>query len=195
MSQSPQFLNEFLFLRHGQTDWNALGRLQGRSDRPLDATGQVQAQACAKLLAKENIGAIVSSPLLRAWQTAHAVSEAIGVPVMKEPNLMERSFGSLEGRMVHEILSDRTTGLDVASSTTLPPDAEPWEDLCKRTTEAITHWLLTHPAKRILFVSHYGVISAICQQFCSVSEPAKNATPYRFVRNRDSWDMTEVDGT
>lgn len=192
MSDSTQPSKEFLFLRHGQTDWNALGLLQGRSDRPLDATGMKQAHASAGLLSAENIGIIVSSPLLRARQTADVVSEALGVPVTNDQNLIERGFGSLEGRPVNDIVSDAKTGLNIASSKNLAPDAEPWEDVCKRTMDAVTHWLTSQPDERILFVGHFGVMSAICEQLVGVVKPAKNATPYRFVKGLSNWELMEV---
>jgi broad specificity phosphatase PhoE len=195
MRDSIQPSKEFLFLRHGQTDWNALGRLQGRSDRPLDAGGIEQAHAGAERLFAEDVSIIVSSPLLRARQTADVVSQALGVPVKIDQNLIERSFGSLEGRLVNEIVSDSRTGLDIASSKNLASDAEPWEDVCKRTMGAVSHWLSNHSNERILFVGHYGVMSAICQQLVGVAKPAKNATPYRFVKVLSNWRVMEVNGS
>lgn len=183
---------EFLFLRHGQTDWNLRGLLQGRSDRPLDDTGLAQARAAAECLAREDVGLIVSSPLLRAWQTAEIVSEKLDVPLRVDELLIERNFGGLEGRPVAEIMPGVSTGLEIASRTDLPPDTEPWEEVCDRALRAINSWLSGHTHERILFVSHYGVMCALCQQLCKAVIPVKNARPYHFVCSDAEWDMVEI---
>ncbi len=194
MTHTPSRSTEFLFLRHGQTDWNLLGLLQGRTDRPLNATGIAQAQASAKPMRSENIGAIVSSPLLRARQTAEAVSDALDVPVTVDQRLIERNFGRFEGQPLEKSKSDGTTTLDFVSSTALSADAEPWEAVCKRVQDTVSHWLVQHPERRVLFVGHYGVMSALCQQLLGRPQPAKNATPYRFAKTKLAWEMSEVSG-
>jgi len=74
----------FYFLRHGQTDWNLQGRLQGHTDIPLNATGLDQAHAAADMLADQGIDIIVSSPLVRALKTAAIISERIDRPIYIE---------------------------------------------------------------------------------------------------------------
>ena len=194
MSQQIQFRQEFLFLRHGQTDWNVQGRLQGRSDRALNANGIAQVRSAAERLPDEKVSFIVSSPLTRARQTASILAERLDIPVNVEPQLIERNFGSLEGLLLSEIVPDRRMGLDVASSTTLPSDAEPWDQVCTRVLCAIEKWLSEYPTERVLFVSHYGVMSALCEQLCGTLKPAKDVIPYRFVPNEYDWKMVEVRG-
>jgi len=86
-------------LRHGETDWNVQGRLQGTSDVPLNARGIEQAQRAARslrgVLSPQAI--IVSSPLERALATATAVAQAAGVSVETDPRLIERAYGVWEG--------------------------------------------------------------------------------------------------
>ncbi|OUR80340.1 hypothetical protein A9Q83_01165 [Alphaproteobacteria bacterium 46_93_T64] len=184
--------NEFLFLRHGQTDWNLDGLLQGRSDRPLNASGLAQAHAAATQLASEGVDLIVTSPLKRAYQTAQVVSEKLRIPVQTDLNLIERNFGSLEGRLVSDIVPEGSTGLDIASSTSLPDDAEEWDQVCSRVLKTTNQWLSEFPAQKILIVSHYGVMSALCDQLFGAPKPAKNATPYRFTLRDMIWKMAEV---
>jgi 2,3-bisphosphoglycerate-dependent phosphoglycerate mutase len=86
----------FLF-RHGETDWNREGRLQGRIDVPLNATGLAQAEALARGVAHHRIEAVLSSDLLRAWTTGRIVAEALGVPLFAEEGLRETSVGEAEG--------------------------------------------------------------------------------------------------
>ena len=95
MSQSETTL---LLARHGRTEWNRSGRYQGRSDVPLSPEGRADAVALAARICAEPIGAIVTSPLQRALQTAEIVSERFGaVPFHIEPRLVEIAYGSWEG--------------------------------------------------------------------------------------------------
>src|SRR5215467_11482476 len=86
----------FLF-RHGETDWNREGRLQGHTDTPLNATGLAQAEALAEQLRTHRLEAVVSSDLLRAQTTARIVAETIGLPLFTEPGLREVDVGAAEG--------------------------------------------------------------------------------------------------
>lgn len=182
---------EFVFLRHGQTDWNLAGRLQGRSDRPLNATGREQAQAATQRLTGMVIDAVVSSPLQRAQQTAEAVATACDLPLTIEPRLVERNFGMLEGRLVRDLAAGGSS-LDIATSEDLPDDAEPWHEFRARVADAVLSRLHHYPDQRPLFVGHYGVISALCQQLLGQARPSANAIPYRFYRRHDQWIMDEV---
>lgn len=96
---------ELLLWRHGETDFNRAGRIQGRSDIPLNGTGREQAAAAARSLARTRPTRIVSSPLLRARATAEALSGLTGVPVESDEGLIERSFGLWEGLTRAEIES------------------------------------------------------------------------------------------
>ena len=90
-----------LFIRHGETDANVNGQLEGATDRPLNATGQAQAQALAARLLSENrpIQVIYSSSLTRARQTAAALATALGeLPVQVDPDLSEYRLGEWDGR-------------------------------------------------------------------------------------------------
>jgi probable phosphoglycerate mutase len=86
----------FLF-RHGETDWNREGRLQGHTDTLLNTAGLAQARVLAEKLLPERLDAIVSSDLLRAKTTAQIVSEALGVPLFVEAGLRETDVGEAEG--------------------------------------------------------------------------------------------------
>ena len=86
----------FLF-RHGETDWNREGRLQGHTDTPLNATGLAQAQALAESLRPHRLDAVVSSDLARARTTAQIVAEALRVPLFIEAGLRETDVGAAEG--------------------------------------------------------------------------------------------------
>jgi len=86
-----------LLVRHGETDWNADGRLQGQTDRPLSDYGRRQARKLAEALEGEELEAIYSSDLARARQTAEIVGERLGLPVELDPELREKDWGTWEG--------------------------------------------------------------------------------------------------
>jgi len=89
--------------RHGETTWNAQGRYQGRLDVPLSPLGRAQARALAEALSDKDIGAIISSPLLRCVETAMPLAELIGVTVQTDPLLTEIAHGTWQGRYRDEI--------------------------------------------------------------------------------------------
>jgi broad specificity phosphatase PhoE len=84
--------------RHGETDWNAVGRWQGHTDVPLNATGEAQARALAEVLRGAGLSMVISSDLARAQETARIVAGLLDVPLAYvDVDLRERSFGPFEG--------------------------------------------------------------------------------------------------
>ena len=96
-------MTQLLFVRHGETAWNETGRYQGRSDPPLSPKGQAQAQDLATSLRHVAVGMIVSSPLRRAHETALAIGDGTGLPVVRDERLAELGFGAWEGLTQAEI--------------------------------------------------------------------------------------------
>src|SRR3954467_10211745 len=94
-----------LFLvRHGQSEWNATGRMQGQTPHvPLTALGHEQAATAARELAALRPGALISSDLRRAVPTAQHCARATGVPLTNTPALREQAYGVLEGRPSREL--------------------------------------------------------------------------------------------
>ena len=90
-------MTTLLLARHGETDWNAEGRLQGHTDRPLSDYGRRQARELAGELEDEELEAIYSSDLARARETAEIVGERLGLPVVLDPDLREKDWGTWEG--------------------------------------------------------------------------------------------------
>lgn len=83
-------------VRHGETAWNAQGRVQGQTDVPLSAVGESQARALRAALAGERFVALYASDLSRVRQTAAPVAALLGLPVRLEPRLRERHYGKFE---------------------------------------------------------------------------------------------------
>ena len=85
-------------IRHGETDWNAEGRFQGREDIPLNAAGLEQARACAQVLQGEGWARVLTSPLCRARRTAREIADVLGVPQVEvDWDLVERDLGAASG--------------------------------------------------------------------------------------------------
>src|SRR5262245_31231363 len=83
--------------RHGETEWNASGRIQGHADVGLSERGRAQARALAERFRRSPPARIVSSDLSRAMETATIVSAACGVPVETEPAFREQHLGEWQG--------------------------------------------------------------------------------------------------
>jgi broad specificity phosphatase PhoE len=90
-------------VRHGPTQWNALGRFQGRTDVPLSVEGRRQARALAEALRDEHYDRIYSSDLERASETARIVAESRDLEIFSDPRLREFDFGRWEGLTWDEI--------------------------------------------------------------------------------------------
>lgn len=103
MKQTPA--PGIVFVRHGQTEWNRTGRLQGQVDIPLNETGREQAAAAAELLRGRGYTRVITSPLGRAADTGAIIAERLGLPTpIVEEGLLERAYGELEG-VVDETLA------------------------------------------------------------------------------------------
>lgn len=96
-------MTEILLIRHGETAWNAVRKLQGHLDIPLNAEGCRQAKALAAGLQQEKLAAIISSDLQRAMQTAGEIARLQGLPTHIDAALRERCFGDFEGKLYSEL--------------------------------------------------------------------------------------------
>jgi probable phosphoglycerate mutase len=128
-----------LLWRHGRTEWNAIGRMQGQLDVALDETGVRQAHEAAPLLAAEEPDAIVSSDLSRARVTAEALAGLTRLPVVLDERLREVRYGSWQGLTSEEISARYPEEYRIWSTgrVVTMPDAERPEEVAARMTAAI----------------------------------------------------------
>ena len=137
-------MTTLLLVRHGETDWNADGRLQGQTDRPLSEFGRRQARKLADELADEELEAIYSSDLARARETAEIVGERLELAVALDPDLREKDWGTWEGLTAVE--RDRVEFV-----------GESTEAHQERTLRALRRISERHPGDgRVLVVTHGG---------------------------------------
>jgi broad specificity phosphatase PhoE len=132
-----------LLVRHGETDWNAVGRLQGHTDRPLSDFGRRQAEQLAGELEDEPLDAIYASDLARARETAEIAGERLGLPVVLDPDLREKDWGTWEG--LTSIERDRVEFV-----------GESTEAHQERILGALKRIAERHPGGRVLVVTHGG---------------------------------------
>lgn len=92
-----------ILVRHGQTEWNQLGRIQGRTDIPLNDTGIMQARAAGEWLSQRRIDAVYSSPMQRAFDTATEIARPYGLPVIILDDIIEIDFGLWEKKTADEL--------------------------------------------------------------------------------------------
>jgi broad specificity phosphatase PhoE len=151
------------YIRHGETEWNTQGRLQGQRDLPINAKGRAQAQRCGEilrdLLARDGIDAagldFVSSPLGRARETMERVHAELGLDPQAyrtDPRLTEVSFGQWEGFTLAELAArfpEAAAARERDKWNFVPPEAESyaqmsarvrdWYDTLDRPTVAVAH--------------------------------------------------------
>ncbi len=165
---------EFIFLRHGETDWNAGGRSQGRTDIPLNARGVSQAHEAAHLLQNRGIRHIAASSLGRAQQTAGIVAGVLGLTVSTDPDLQEASFGEQEGHPIGPWYDDWVAG------NYTPAGGESFAALQARVVPALNR-ALSGPAVTLI-VAHGAMFRAVrAAMGLSALVRTENGVPSRCV--------------
>ena len=159
-----QQATRILAVRHGETDWNVDGRIQGQLDIPLNATGQWQVHRLALAVADEGIDAVYSSDLLRAFETAQSVARGCGQPIVTDAGLRERGFGIFEGLSYAEITqrwpeqAERWRRRDPDFG---PEGGETLRDFSARSIATVERLAALHPGQTIAVVSHGGVMDCL----------------------------------
>lgn len=153
-----------LLIRHGETAWNAEHRIQGQLDIPLSPLGMLQASRLAECLSSEPIDAVYSSELSRAWLTAAPVAERLGLDIIAEPRLRERSFGFFEGLTLDEIAERHP--VDFARWRARDPawqldGGESGQQLIERVLAAVGDITARHAGRTVALVSHGGVLDVV----------------------------------
>jgi probable phosphoglycerate mutase len=147
-------MTKFAIVRHGVTDWNVEGRMQGHRDIHLNHTGLIQAARIAERLQQEHWDIIVFSDLYRATQTAMCIADTNGIECrIADPRLRERNFGELEGTTIGE----RTVrwGADWKD---LAHGVEREESLLNRALNCMEELAKVYGNQKIVIVTHGGWI-------------------------------------
>jgi len=173
----------FLF-RHGETDWNREGRLQGHTDTALNDTGLAQAKALGETLRIHRLDAIVSSDLLRALTTAQIVAGALSIPLFTDAGLRETNVGAAEGILWSDAKTRFSEGLterwysegDVAF-----PGGETGIATRTRGLAALRRFATQQPYRRIGVSTHGAMVRQLMKHALppgSPPAPVRNTTLY-----------------
>lgn len=186
----PKFSrNSFLFIRHGETAWNKEGRIQGQLDIELNETGKRQAIEAQENLSGYEVSYIVTSPLLRAKETALKISEVHPVPFSEEILLQEAMFGVAQGQGRQGWAADWRAG------TFCPEGAESFFDFTARVLKGIERSLAIASKNdgSPLIVAHGGVFWAICKGLgIDAGAHIPNATPVRIYVQDNEWQVEHL---
>jgi broad specificity phosphatase PhoE len=147
------------FVRHGQTELNATGRLQGRLDVPLSALGEQQAAAVAAGFASAPVTRVVSSPLQRAVATATAIADEHGLAVEIDRRLVELDYGDWDGRALADVPAEAWAAWRTEAGFA-PPGGETLADVAARVASFCRDVL---DDTLVIAVSHVSPIkAAVC---------------------------------
>lgn len=171
-----------LALRHGESEWNAVGRWQGQADPPLTDAGMLQAVAATEVLG--TFDAVWASTLQRAAYTAAIIAEALGIgPVQVDPGLMENAFGPWQGLTIHEI---EVGWPNYLAEHRRPEGAEQAEEVIDRALAALRRIAAEHPGGEVLVVTHAGLLRTLRR--------AMGSEDVRFPNLAGCWFDVHADG-
>ena len=146
------------YVRHGQTDWNKLRKMQGRTDNPLNEVGIEQARKTRDLLKDEKIDLIICSPLRRTIETANIINEGRNIKIIKDEGFIERDFGKYEKALRDEIpyddIWDYKKDIDMGSG-------EKMSEILSRIKNSLDRVINTYYPKNVLIVAHGGIGRAV----------------------------------
>lgn len=183
-------------VRHGQTDWNVLRRMQGHSDIPLNEVGKLQAESLIEFFKNQDIELIYSSDLSRARETANIVSSSLGLTPFLDPRLREVFLGSMEGLTKDEIIAQlgedswNRWGSNLINDFSFKwPESESRIEQVLRFKDIFSE-LLTRAEKKIAVVTHgLALRTFIHYLHPNLSEPVAipNCVIYKLEYTNNTW--------
>jgi broad specificity phosphatase PhoE len=154
-----------IFVRHGETPWNVTLQYQGQGNVPLNERGQEQARRAAARLARYEVAALYSSDIVRAWQTAEIVGEALRLAPQAMPELREIDVGQWEGLTPEELyrrFPDHMAEYKRDPARTVRLGGESYAQLQERALLALTRLQESHrQGETVVAISHGGTIRAL----------------------------------
>ena len=154
-------LTRIFLIRHGETEWNASGRLQGNSNVQLSMVGLHQARLLAMHAPFPTADAIYSSDLIRAKATADVLAAQFNLKVQLVPELRETSFGDWEGHAIKDLAEESADDFEkffVDPELCRPPHGETFAECQTRVVNAVRKIIADHENQRVIVVSHGAAI-------------------------------------
>lgn len=155
---------EVILIRHGETEWNVQGRLQGQKDSPLTTAGIAQAKALGRRLKEDHFTHLYSSDLGRTMETARTIAHFTGHEIIPDSRLREKSLGVLESYTWDEskhLYPDVVAGIESAAHTYIVPEGESSNQMLVRTLYFLNEIAELHGGGRVAAVTHGAVLSAL----------------------------------
>lgn len=173
----------FYIVRHGQTEWNAIGKLQGQLNSDLTKEGQEQAKALGEKLKDIHFDHAFSSDLTRAHHTAQLITLERQLAVNTSKLLRERTWGSFEGRSFQEFRTENEHLLEEFERLSreeqltfrFAPDMETDDEIATRMLTFLREAAVTYPGTSNLVVSHGGPMTAMLRK---LQPPDEDGSPY-----------------
>jgi len=162
-------------IRHGESTWNAIGRVQGWADPPLSELGEWQANQVAQRLANVELTTVYTSTLQRAFQTAQIIADKVGLTPVPDLRLREHGMGEATGMIwSREAFFSRWPFLTEIANQGKPirthiPGAEPLDAFINRVNAAIHAIRQTHSEGDVAVVAHGGVFRAYLADLLNAS--------------------------
>ena len=154
-----------IIIRHGESEWNRIGRYQGQADAPLSELGVRQANALSMRLRTEPIDAIFTSPLQRARRTAEAVAQFhAATPFNIEPALMEIDHGDWQGLMTEDVIARFGDGLQEwrqHPTRAQMPNGESFSNILKRVLDLKERLAREYSERNVLVSTHDVVVKIL----------------------------------
>ncbi|MFA5863059.1 MAG: histidine phosphatase family protein [Phycisphaerae bacterium] len=183
-------------VRHGETEWNLVGKQQGHLDSPLTESGFQQARALAEGLAGRGIEVLYSSDLGRAMQTAHIIGERLGLPVNADERLRERHLGIMQGMTkleFREKYPQEWMAFDSGDPDYELPGGESAKHRYERCVACGVKLASRHSGQHVLIVAHGGVLNSFFYHALCIplTDPRRfslfNAAINCFAVSTDRW--------
>ncbi len=180
----------FIFIRHGETDWNRAGLFQGRSDVPLNETGREQAREAARRLANLSVSKVMVSPLKRAMETATLAFPNSLALIKVEQDLIECDFGSLEGKSIKDSMNEYGITRKEQLAEILPNDGEPWSAVLKRCKVLLAKiTALQRFGSTVVLVGHDAVLQGISETLTGRWFQSEHGQPHYFEKGPTGWEV------
>lgn len=163
---------EIILVRHGESEWNAIGRYQGQLDIALSSCGKEQAAQTGAYLAGEQIDAVISSPLSRARDTAEAIAGPHGLNVEIVPALIEIDHGIWQGLYASEVAERAPQVLKLWKTNpeeVQMPEGECIADIQRRVMPAMEEIITNRLGERVVIVSHDAILRVILLEALGMS--------------------------
>ena len=155
---------KLILARHGETEVNRLGNIQGVGSAPLNETGRMQADRLARALRGDAPFALYSSPLRRALETAQAVADHAGVEIVPDDGLTEMDVGEFEGLSGPELrrrYPDVMRMWDEDACHAVMPGGESLSTVCDRAWQTVLKLAESHPDDTVVAVTHNFTIQTV----------------------------------